>query len=173
MSNAVVRKSAPSPGCILKLPDVNYFRRDFTEGGRKFKTALMLASERGMVTVIRKLLDRGADCSLTDEEGATSLMLAVTGAIDAQHASSSGDIRKKESTGVETVNFEAAVGLLVEPTSQAGALDAKTSSGSTALMIASFWGMVTEEEEEEEEEEGLFKANAVESRNTGLRYKIE
>ena len=30
-----------------------------------------------------------------------------------------------------------------------------------------------EEEEEEEEEEGLFKANAVESRNTGLRYKIE
>ena len=84
------------------------------------QTSLMLmASERGMVTLIQKLLTLGADCGLIDEDGSTSLLLAIS------------------------ANHEAAAELLVEPTSQAGAVAAKDSKDRTALMMASEKGMVT------------------------------
>ena len=88
------------------------------------RTALMWdeerrIEERRMPTLMQKLVDKGADCGITDQDGSTSLMLAIS------------------------ANHQAAAEVLLEPTSQAGALHAKDSEGRTALMMASSRGMVT------------------------------
>ena len=47
-------------------------------------TALMIASKRGMVTLMQKLVDKGADCGITARDGSTiSEWLLLAAGVDA------------------------------------------------------------------------------------------
>ena len=81
------------------------------------RTALMLASRTGMVDVVKMLIDQGAKPELKDKNNCTSLIFAVS------H------------------EHEAAAGVLIAPTAQAGALDVQSTTGTTALMHASSAGL--------------------------------
>jgi len=101
------------------------------------QSALMLASYKGMVGIVEKLLAAGAKAEMVDCDGATSLMMAL------EAGKRNSDIVAENEEGVPPRPAEwAAAKLLLAPTHAAGVIDAQSSGKKTALMLASDAGMV-------------------------------
>jgi len=55
--------------------DPNYISHDINYG----TSALLFAAYKGYTTIVKSLLDRGADLSLSNDDGSSALMEAVRG----------------------------------------------------------------------------------------------
>ena len=91
-----------------------------------------------MVTLVQKLVDKGADCGLTNKDGSTSLLLALKSGT-ARRAEGEEEAEKEEEEDTRTEEMrkaEEVAALLIAPTRAAGALDATDNDGVSSLMAA-------------------------------------
>jgi ankyrin repeat protein len=68
---AVAESNVPQALALLQLPGINTATKD-AQG----KTALHYAAEKGLIDVVTALLAKGADKSITDNQGETASSLA-------------------------------------------------------------------------------------------------